>query len=403
MSHRIEEHDLLAWIEGELAPERARLVEAALDADPGLRAWAEAVAKDRSLLRASGVDAEARAPRGLVEDAIAIVERRALVGADTGTAQRSHRRLRITPVRMGIAASLLLGISLLSLWPLLTGSSTPGRRASHGPVAEAPSLKGDEGPAIAALPKDDAADDTMLAMADTTGRDLSEALRSSEQLTGAAPVVADADTGWRGLDADTMRRSEARTAVHGESAERATIHQNDPASGDRFAGIAMTDETAAALLRQGRLVLLIETTDLALAEGRVRSISDRAGVEVAIGASTPRDIAAALSAALIAGHLQGHADSGRMIHYTLELSPSVAGLAAVESALGAEGVHVRRVSLPDAIWAPDEPLSEPGSPEELLSLRQRSASLPVVVIRPGDASPAGSGDGAGPDGADGAR
>ncbi|TVQ32873.1 MAG: hypothetical protein EA376_04295 [Phycisphaeraceae bacterium] len=402
MNHRIEEHDLLAWIEGELAPERARIVESALDADPGLRAWAEAVARDRSLLSASGADAEARAPRGLVEDAIAIVERRALVGADTAGSQRSHRRLRITPVRMGIAASLLMGISLLSLWPLLTGSSTPGRRASHGPVAVAPSPSSDEGPAASAS-QSEPADDTLFALADTRDGEETSALRSSDLLTGAAPVVADADAGWQ--SPDDVGRGARRSLLQVERAETSEQSREiniDPASGERVARIAMTDDVAAALLRQGRLVLLIETTDLTLAEGRVWSLADRGASGVSIGATTPRDIAAALGDALV-GHLPAGADTARLIHYTVELNPTSAALGSIEMALAGDGVQVRRVALPAPILAPETPVAEPGSAEELLTLRPRSASLPVVVIRPDDATPADSDDGADSRGADGPR
>ena len=105
MKRKIDELEMLAWIEGEtgdLPPERARAIAEAVDADPELKSWLAAAAADRAMLARWGEAASAQAPPDLFEDAIALAERRALLGADaTPTSSSLSRSIAISVAQMG--------------------------------------------------------------------------------------------------------------------------------------------------------------------------------------------------------------------------------------------------------------------------------------------------------------
>lgn len=142
MSKRLSEEEILTLIEegGDEA------LEALAAEDPGLARWVRAAKRDRETMLAMGrsPEREMQAPEGLVEDALAEAERRALVGTTThapGRRERAgrrtpagHRRLRVTPLGVTIAAALFIAAGAATVLPVLIGQPGPGLGPS-GPVA----------------------------------------------------------------------------------------------------------------------------------------------------------------------------------------------------------------------------------------------------------------------------
>ncbi len=143
MSKRMSEEEILALIEEQGASDE-RLESLAAD-DPQLARWIRAARRDREL--AESLENGVRAPEGLVEDALAEAERRALVGATThaphagrkgrragaGRTPAGHRRIRVTPLGLTIAAGLFIAAGAATVLPVLI--SQPGQGiAPTGPV-----------------------------------------------------------------------------------------------------------------------------------------------------------------------------------------------------------------------------------------------------------------------------
>ncbi len=124
---RPTEQDLLALIEGELAPERRAAVESALRADPALAERVRRMAADREGLRELG--ATDRAPRGVVDEAMAKADQNELVQVDTGGPVRSAslaRGSRGRRVQMAAAAGIGIGLVGVWVWLMLMVSSPSG-------------------------------------------------------------------------------------------------------------------------------------------------------------------------------------------------------------------------------------------------------------------------------------
>lgn len=124
MKPRIDETDLLGWIEGDLAPDRRGLVEQAMREDATLRRRLEAMASDRRALRTWMHGAPA-IPRGLVADAIEEAERMALVGADSAPIRIAwHRNARVL-----MAAGLLLAVGGVGMIVFVNRPAAPVRES----------------------------------------------------------------------------------------------------------------------------------------------------------------------------------------------------------------------------------------------------------------------------------
>jgi hypothetical protein len=137
MTRRIDETDLLGWIEGDLSPERRSAVAQAMNADPSLRRRVEAMASDRAALRS--LSAAVGAPRGLVSGAIEEAERLALLGESPATIKIAwYRNYR----SYAAAAGLLLAVGAVAVLVRTNGSSP-----TSGVVAEGPSMAAVTAPA----------------------------------------------------------------------------------------------------------------------------------------------------------------------------------------------------------------------------------------------------------------
>ncbi len=155
MTPRATESDILAWVEGDaLAADRAAAVETSLRADAGLRAWAEGMRRDREALARWGRAAEASAPGGLAEAAMAEAERDAVLGeAPVALARRRDERReemsrpvvagRLRWVAMAAGVALAGGVTMVVL--LQTGAPAPGVGA-RGPSADASTRATEEVP-----------------------------------------------------------------------------------------------------------------------------------------------------------------------------------------------------------------------------------------------------------------
>lgn len=138
MKQRIDETDLLGWIEGDLSPDRRALVEAEMARDGALRRRLEAMASDRRALR-SWMHA-AGAPAGLVADAIEEAERLALVGEAPAPIRIAWYRSS----RVLMAASLLIAVGGVSLtWMATRRTPVPDPNTESIAMAPAGSVTGE--------------------------------------------------------------------------------------------------------------------------------------------------------------------------------------------------------------------------------------------------------------------
>ena len=124
MKPRIDETDLLGWIEGDLAPDRRGLVEQAMREDATLRRRLEAMASDRRALR-TWMHGAPGTPRGLVADAIEEAERMALVGVDSAPIRIAWYR----NARVLMAAGLLIAVGGAAMIVFVNRPAAPARES----------------------------------------------------------------------------------------------------------------------------------------------------------------------------------------------------------------------------------------------------------------------------------
>jgi hypothetical protein len=131
MNGRINENELLGFIEGDLPAERMLEIERALRADRGLAATLDAMRRDRVLLRAEFASmfaqAGGKAPHRTVQEAIEFAEREAIL-ASAGEPRRAGVLARIGGARwVAMAASVaLLATSGVLIWN--STQTSPGRQ-----------------------------------------------------------------------------------------------------------------------------------------------------------------------------------------------------------------------------------------------------------------------------------
>ena len=126
----VSQDELLAWIEE--AGDEASLADIGrrLAQDPELEAWAVGARADRRGVVLLGEAHAREAPRGLWREALAEAERRALLVEEEVAAPAPVFTFKLTPVRMGVAAAVLLVVSLGTLLPLISPSSPAGSAGS---------------------------------------------------------------------------------------------------------------------------------------------------------------------------------------------------------------------------------------------------------------------------------
>jgi hypothetical protein len=239
MSRSVGEDDLLAWIEGELSSEDEARVTGLLEGDPELRAWAESARKDRDLLCEWGRAGATLAPKDLVEHAVAMAEREALLESenDQSMAFGHTGSFRLfTTSRIAMAAGLMLAVTAgYFALPALQGP-TPAPIQS---TPDQPAPDRGAGAAIAmesATPEDSTAD----AIAGQDGRQKAERLFSDDV---AAPSIAAGD-----------RVNELQIADAGRTDADAEFRQN--------AGLRKeSDSVNAALPASKATVALEESAD----------------------------------------------------------------------------------------------------------------------------------------------
>lgn len=281
MTHRHDESDLLAWIEGVDLPQgRVDRLERAFADDPSLKKWALDVRRDRDRLAALlGLD-ESSAPGGLVAGAMEIAEREALVGLEQARAPmpRAPRRIRVTPMRLVAAASIVIISGAATLVGVVFNSPAinSNRRSQNQQFPEAPA---DDGLASALAFNDGSA-----------GQDAIESLDHAQSREGvvAQPELA---IGALAMKSNVPASASAskRVASGGGQAERAESNlpptesadtspvQKSPLSFRLIHPIehapdhALSPKEAAALALEGKLLLLIRATDPAAVESTLLS------------------------------------------------------------------------------------------------------------------------------------
>ncbi|MFG0258342.1 MAG: anti-sigma factor family protein [Phycisphaerales bacterium JB043] len=126
MDDHLREHDILAYIEGELDDQSARRLEATLASDPELKRFVDGARADRAHLRRWGQPGTTIAPQGLVRDAMRSAERDALVA--TPIIVKRGVLARIGGPRLTAAAAILLAVGVgIVLGPSLMQQPTPSQ------------------------------------------------------------------------------------------------------------------------------------------------------------------------------------------------------------------------------------------------------------------------------------
>lgn len=340
MSRESDQHDLLAWIEGEpLAPEQAERLRERLDADPSLRAWVEAVIEDRRQIQAWAEAEYGAAPAGLVSEAVAQVERDALVGPPTHQPPArgsQQQRLRITPMRLAAAAGLALLVSGATLIPLM--SERPGR---SGERAEAPPAStGDAGSPLASAER---------APGGASPNDpATQGAGGLRALTDPEPEQPQAETSGANPQADQLaqaRRKRPESPGLAEPEQARPIHPDADEPG-------MSSERAVSLLREHRLVVIVRSVD---PESAVRAVEDAsADREKPIGWT---DAGADTRSSLV--RRLGWARATGMIVRIVEIRPTAEAVEALVARLSApEGSEARLAALDQPLPAPTPPPDE---------------------------------------------
>lgn len=119
----VSQDELLAWIEEAGDPAVIADIGRRLALDPELEAWAAGARADRAGVILLGEAHAREAPRGMWREALAEAERRALLLEHEIEPERGPFRLRITPLRMGIAAAVLIVVSIGTIAPLIAPPS----------------------------------------------------------------------------------------------------------------------------------------------------------------------------------------------------------------------------------------------------------------------------------------
>jgi len=236
MTPAINEHDLLAWIEGEpLADEAHAAVEQALEADADLRARVEAMVSDRAAIRAWTDAAEVAAPTGLASDAAAMAEREALLsGGGAPSPAAARPRLRITFPRLAAAAGLALLVAGATMLPLLTDPPASPTGQQEAPSSALTESAGPSPPTDRSLASGGSDAHTEVAEEATDERRLVSAPRA---------------------EARSEERTNVVTTFDAAPAEKALRSIGAASDGTRSQIIELDD--AVALLRERRLLIAV--------------------------------------------------------------------------------------------------------------------------------------------------
>ena len=153
MTAPLPDDDLLALIEGELAPERIERIRTVLMRDPALMRRLEAMQRDRAQMQRVeqlwAAQPHALDPR-VISDAVEQAEREALlhVGSVRDTSNARHRPVKARRRRqVTMLASLVLGAGLLGLWSWLLIGHT--RQPTPVELAAQPSTSQSAQPTLA--------------------------------------------------------------------------------------------------------------------------------------------------------------------------------------------------------------------------------------------------------------
>lgn len=360
MARRIDETELLAWIEDELPTERRVALEQALAHDAVLLEWARGARRDRELLRRAGV----AAPAGLVADAIAQAERSAVLGAQTAAGPPAVAGRISSARRFALAATILIALGGVATLPFVLrqsgfrGGAHPGPQQ---PIAMGRAESSDVAPQSALRAEPEA---SKLATAESTQRAAGAAparVQPPEALTDTTAVVANAD---QAVGARRAKTEGVGVLIETEAA-------SPPARADAAPPLSLAD--AARLASEGRLVIVVHTADAAAIE-RVLTSHPRKDTKEQAGGQPPRH---ALPPPL--RKLAGSApEAARTYQVTLAVDPIV--LSDLRDALSRDAADVRFVDAGAPI-APGEPADGVGLWwVEPVSRWRPHGSVPVLVV-----------------------
>ena len=400
MPDRPHEHELLAWIEGDLAPERRPEVEALLASDPALRARLLEMSQDMRALRSLS---DVRAPQGLIRDALDAAARDALF-EPVGAERSSVLARLIAPSRMALAAALFLvvGGATLAVWVNTRPAPIPaeGRIASTVPgpddVAATFSTESarssaeilDATPALAAL-----ADASAPMRANRVSPDdAAYAARGRHAFAMASEndVFIPADAGVR--VALAMATSEPFTPVHEMprggmlpllSAVRAIDEANIDWSlhDERFLSLMVAGRERMMPRRAERTVPVVTPSSY---EDALR-LATLGRLSVRIRSVDPADVERALAtfAARRPGQvvLRSNADARGDMRFQLEMDRTEADFGALLSALQAAGVRTQ--AFLDVSLIPTSPGPGPAwtDPPRQISSRGPRVNIPISIER----------------------
>ncbi len=279
----VSQDELLAWIEADADEAALADIGARLAQDPELEAWARGARGDRERLSVLGARDAREAPAGLWREALAESERRALLIEREVEPERGPFRLRVTPVRVGIAAAVLIVASLGSIAPLVIG---PGGGSGGG----APVAAGDEQQGVGAME------------AEAPHFALNDEVRESRSLADSLPARRAPEATMASLSRDwaadpnglVAGRALAGLGFGGGDVMTARRRELPNAFPESW---GMSSERARRLAGEGRLVVRVRTGDvdayidrLRGAMGRRATLEDTGFVADANGVGSPAEV-----------------------------------------------------------------------------------------------------------------
>ena len=247
----VSQDELLAWIEEDGDAASLADIGRRLALDPELEAWARGARADREGVVLMGEAHAREAPRGLWREAMAEAERRALLIEEEVAPSAPVFTFKLTPVRLGIAAAVLLVVSLGTLTPLIMPSNQP---AGSSPVALGPENEiGTRG-----------ADFRSLAQSEDVPASRS-LMNAVEEARLAAPVqpratLASFGDGWA-ADPNGLVAGRAM-AGYGFGNTRALTPTRRALPGAFPESWGLSREKARRLAHEGRLIVRVRTEDV---------------------------------------------------------------------------------------------------------------------------------------------
>jgi len=255
----VSQDELLAWIE-EVGDEASLAdIGRRLALDPELEAWARGARADREGVVLMGEAHAREAPRGLWREALAEAERRALLVEEEVEPAAPVFTFRLTPVRLGVAAAVLLVVSLGTLTPLIMPSNQPVMPSNPPAAGSTPVARGPENE-LAGFGADHASFASRESV--PASRSLMDSMEEARLAVPVQPraTLASFGDGWA-ADPNGLVAGRAM-AGYGFGNPRALTPTRRSLPGAFPESWGLSREKARRLAHEGRLIVRVRTEDV---------------------------------------------------------------------------------------------------------------------------------------------